>query len=143
MQWRDMSPEEIATRPEARLGGSLLYVVIVAFVLCVVMLIGLSVAFDQFRAVAGRFQIALVFVTAWSAAFVVMTALRVRITPMLASIGIVAWVIYRIFVSAIGGYGWPLGIDLLAQLAMALAFCGYMAAGVRPNAYYRRRLPTA
>ena len=38
---------------------------------------------------------------------------------------------------------WPLGIDLLAQLAMALAFCGYMAAGVRPNAYYRRRLPTA
>ena len=102
MQWRDMSPEEIATRPEARLGGSLLYVVIVAFVLCVVMLIGLSVAFDQFRAVAGRFQIALVFVTAWSAAFVVMTALRVRITPMLASIGIVAWVVYRIFVSATG-----------------------------------------
>ena len=138
-----MSPEEIATRPEARLGGSLLYVVIVAFVLCVVMLIGLSVAFDQFRAVAGRFQIALVFVTAWSAAFVVMTALRVRITPMLASIGIVAWVVYRICVSVAGGYGWPLGIDLLAQLAMALAFCGYMAAGVRPNAYYRRRLPTA
>ena len=136
-----MSPEEIATRPEARLGGSLLYVVIVAFVLCVVMLIGLSVAFDQFRAVAGRFQIALVFVTAWSAAFVVMTALRVRITPMLASIGIVAWVVYRICVSVAGGYGWPLGIDLLAQLAMAFAFCGYMAAGVRPNAYYGRRLP--
>ena len=136
-----MSPEEIATRPEARLGGSLLDVVIVAFVLCVVMLIGLSVAFDQFRAVAGRFQIALVFVTAWSAAFVVMTALRVRITPMLASIGIVAWVVYRIFVSATGGYRWPLGIDLLAQMAMALAVCGYMASGVRPNAYYRPRLP--
>jgi len=143
MQWRDMAPEEIATRPEARLGGMLLYMVIVASLLCVVMLIGLIVAFDQFRAVAGRFQIALAFVTVWSAAFMVMTVLRVRVTPTLASIGIVAWVVYRIFVSATGRYGWPLGIDLLAQLAMALAFCGYMASGVRPNAYYRRRLPVS
>ena len=138
-----MTPEEIATRPEARLGGMLLYMVIVAVLLCVVMLAGLIVTLDQFRAVAGRFQIALAFVTVWSAAFVVMTALRVRITPTLASIGIVAWVVYRICVSVMGGYGWPLGIDLLAQLAMAFAFCGYMASGVRPNAYYRRRLPVS
>jgi hypothetical protein len=141
MQWRDMTAEELATRPEARLGGALLYVVIVAALLCVVMLVGLIVAVDQFRAVAGRFQIALAFVAVWAAAFVVTTALRFRITPTLASIGIIAWVVYRFWVSVAGGYGWPLGIDLLAQLAMALAFCGYMAAGVRPNAYYRRRLP--
>jgi hypothetical protein len=141
MQWRDMTPEEIATRPEARLGGMLLGMVIVAVLLCIVMFAGLVVAPDQFGAVGGRFQIALAFVNAWAAAFVVMTVLRLRATPLLARIGITAWVIYRIVVSLMGGYGWPLGIDLLAQLVMAFAFCGYMAAGVRPNAYYRRRLP--
>ena len=141
MQWRDMTAAELATRPEARLSGTLLCMVIVAALLVVVMLVGLIVAFDQFRAVAGRFQIALVFVNAWAAVFVVMTILRLRITPTLAGIGIMVWVVYRIVVSAMGGYGWPLAIDLLAQLAMALAFCGYMASGVRPNAYYRRRLP--
>ena len=118
-----------------------LFVLIVAALLCVVMVGGVIVAVDQFRAVAGRYQIALAFVTAWSVAFVVMTALRVRITPTLASIGIIAWVVYRICASVTGGYGWPLGIDLLAKLAMALAFCDYMATGVRPNGYYRRRLP--
>jgi hypothetical protein len=142
MQWRDMTAEELATRPEARLGGTLLCMVIVAALLFVVMLVGLAVAFEQFRAVAGRFQIALLFVTAWSAAFVVMTLLRIRVTPTLSSVGIIAWVVYRLGVSIAGGYGWPLTIDLLAQLAMALAFCGYMAGGVRPNAYYGRRLPS-
>jgi hypothetical protein len=141
MQWRDMTAEELATRPEARLGGTLLCVVIVAALLVVVMLVGLVVACDQFRAVAGRFQIALLFVTAWSAAFVAMTLLRLRVTPTLSSFGIMVWVVYRLGVSVAGGYGWPLAIDLLAQLAMALAFCGYMAGGVRPNAYYGRRLP--
>ena len=141
MQWRDMTAEEIATRPEARLRGMLLGMVIVAVLLCVLMFGGLVVAPDQFVAVAGRFQIALGFVNAWAAIFVVMTILRLRVTPLLASVGITVWVVYRIVVSVMGGYGWPLGIDLLAQLAMALAFCGYMATGVRPNAYYRRRLP--
>ena len=136
-----MTAEELATRPEARLGGVLLYMLVVAALLCAAMAIGLVLAPDQFRAVGGRFQIALGFVTVWSAAFVAMTVLRLRATPLLASIGITAWVVYRAVVSVMGGYGWPLGIDLLAQLAMALAFCGYMAAGVRPNAYYRRRLP--
>jgi hypothetical protein len=142
MQWRDMTAAELATRPEARLSGTLLCMVIVAALLVVVMLVGLIVAFDQFRAVAGRFQIALLFAAAWSAAFVVMTMLRVQATPTLSSFGIVAWVAYRLGVSIAGGYGWPLTIDLLAQLAMAFAFCGYMAGGVRPNAYYGRRLPS-
>jgi len=137
-----MTAEELATRPEARLGGALLCMVILAAMLSVVMLVGLIVAFEQFRAVAGRFQIALLFVTTWSAALVVMTLLRVRATPTLSSFGIIAWVVYRLGVSIAGGYGWPLGIDLLANLAMALAFCGYMAGGVRPNAYYGRRLPS-
>lgn len=141
MQWQDMTAEELATRPEAKLGGTLLGMVIVAVLLCAVMFVGWVAAPDQFRAVGGRFQIALAFVNVWAAAFAVMTVLRLRATPLLASLGITAWVVYRIIVSALGGFGWPLGIDLLAQLAMALAFCGYMASGVRPNAYYRRRLP--
>src|SRR5262249_42747803 len=99
MQWRDMTPEEVAKRPEARLRGMLLYMVIVAVLLCALMFIGLVVAPDQFRAVGGRFQIALAFVNVWAAVFVVMTVLRLRPTPLLASIGIAAWVIYRIVVS--------------------------------------------
>jgi hypothetical protein len=141
MHWRDMTPEEVATRPEAKLRGMLLYMVIVAALLCILMFGGLVVAPDQFRAVGGRFQIALAFANVWAAVFVVMTVLRLSATPLLAGCGITAWVVYRIVVSVMGGYGWPLGIDLLAQLAMAFAFCGYMATGVRPNAYYRRRLP--
>ncbi len=38
---------------------------------------------------------------------------------------------------------WPLLVDLAAEAALAAGFCGYMAGAVRPNAYYRRRLPTA
>jgi hypothetical protein len=37
--------------------------------------------------------------------------------------------------------GWPLAVDLWAEAVLAAGFCGYMADGVRPNAYYRRRLP--
>ena len=39
--------------------------------------------------------------------------------------------------------GWPLTVDLWAKPLLAAGFCGYMAGGVRPNAYYRRRLPGA
>ena len=31
--------------------------------------------------------------------------------------------------------------DLLGEIVLVAGFCGYMTAGVRPNAYYRRRLP--
>jgi hypothetical protein len=36
---------------------------------------------------------------------------------------------------------WPYAIATLAELALAAGFCGYMATGLRPNAYYRRRTP--
>jgi len=36
-----------------------------------------------------------------------------------------------------------LAIDLLGEAILAAGFCGYMAGGVRPNAYYRRRLHTS
>jgi len=37
---------------------------------------------------------------------------------------------------------WPNAIAIAAEITTVAGFCGYMAAGVRPNAYYRRRLPT-
>jgi len=60
---------------------------------------------------------------------------------VVASAGLIAWIAYRFAVSVFAGAGWPLAVDLLGEAALAAGFCGYMASGVRPNAYYRRRLP--
>jgi hypothetical protein len=143
MQWRSMTAAEIATRPEVRLGGVLLAINIIAVLLCALVLLGLIFVTNEFRAIGGRYMIAVGFITLWSGGLVIMTWLRARATPVLASAGLFIWILYRFAVSVAGGYGWPLAVDLLAELAMATAFCGYMASGVRPNAYYRRRLPTA
>jgi hypothetical protein len=141
MQWRDMTAEELATRPEAQLGGVLLAIDIVAVLLCAVVLAGMILGMNDFRAIGGRYMIAVGFITLWAGAFVIMTWQRMPGTPTWASIGLVVWILYRFVVSVLGGYGWPLAVDLVAELAMAAGFCGYMASGVRPNAYYRRRLP--
>ncbi len=136
-----MTVLELATRPEVKLGGTLLAIDIIAVLLCAAVLAGLIVAPRELHAVGGRFMIAVGFIALWSGAFVIMTWQRVRSTPTWSSIGIVVWVLYRFAVAIAGGYGWPLAVDSLGELVMAAAFCGYMAAGVRPNAYYRRRLP--
>ncbi|MBN9088650.1 MAG: hypothetical protein J0J01_17235 [Reyranella sp.] len=81
MAWRDMTAEEIASRPELRLGGALFIAPTVSMLLAI-----------------------LVLYTG-------------------------------------GVHANPAAV--LAETALAAGFCGYMAAGVRPNAYYRRRLPTA
>jgi hypothetical protein len=143
MQWRDMTATELATRPEAKLGGVLLAIDIVAVLLCALVLVGVIVALNEFRAIGIRYGIAVAFITLWAGAFVIMTWLRLPSTPVLASAGLLVWILYRLAVSVAGGYGWPLAVDLVAELAMAASFCGYMAAGVRPNAYYRRRLPAS
>ena len=128
---------------EERLGGSLLWMVVAAAVLVATGLAGFVFAFERLRELGGRYSIAVGFITAWSLVFIVLTLLRARATPTLASAGLVFWVIYRFAVAASDGLlaHWPLAIDLLAELAMAASFCGYMASAVRPNAYYRRRLP--
>ena len=141
MQWRDMTAAELATRPEAKLGGALLAIDIIAVLLCAVVLAGVIGAQNEFRAIGIRYEIAVAFITLWSGAFVIMTWLRLRSTPVLASAALFVWILYRLAVSVAGGYGWPLAVDLLAELAMAASFCGDMATGVRPNADYRRRLP--
>jgi hypothetical protein len=45
MTWRDMTPEELATCPEARLGGALLWIVITCSVAFIVPTIGCVLAF--------------------------------------------------------------------------------------------------
>jgi hypothetical protein len=141
MQWRDMTVAEIATRPEAKLGGALLAIDVIAVVLCGVVLTGIIALPNEYRALGIRYGLAVAFITLWSGAFVIMTWLRMPSTPVAASTGLFLWILYRSAVSVAGSYGGPLAVDLLAELAMAAGFCGYMVAGVRPNAYYRRRLP--
>ena len=143
MGWRDMTAEEAATLPEARLGGALLWMVAAAALLCIVAIAGAVCAFHQLREIGGRYMIAVGFAAAWSLAFIALTLLRARVTPVLAGAGLVVWIAYRFFVALLGQTGWPMAIDLLGEAVLAAGFCGYMAGGGRPNAYYRRRLPTS
>ena len=57
------------------------------------------------------------------------------------AVAFLAWIAWRFAASLLGHSGWPFAIDLLGEAMLAAGFCGYMASGVRPNAYYRRRLP--
>lgn len=136
-----MTGREAVTLPEARLGGALLWMVAAALLLCIVAIAGAVFAFHQLRELGGRYTIAVGFITAWSLAFVVMTLMRLRATPLAASAGLLAWIAYRFAVALLSQAGWPLAIDLFGEAVLAAGFCGYMASGVRPNAYYRRRLP--
>lgn len=86
-------------------------------------------------------MIAVAFVVAWSITSTIMTPLRSGTTPVVASVGLGAWVAYFFCVAVLAEAGWPLAVDLLGETVMAAAFCGYMAGGVRPIAYYRHRLP--
>jgi hypothetical protein len=127
---------------EPRLGGALLGMAVAAAALAVVGLGGLALAFDQLRAIGGRYMIAVVFVTAWSLVFLLMTAMRARATPVVASVGLLLWIAYRLCVAAMTG-GWPLMVDLLGEAILAAGFCGYMLSGSHPNAYYRRKATVA
>jgi len=141
MAWRKLTEQEQARLPETRLGGALLWMVGVAGVLLVLAIVGTLFAFQPLRQIGGRYMVAVGFVAVWSAVFIVMTLLRLRATPVVASAGFIAWIGYRLAVAMWSQAGWPLTIDLLGEMVLAAGFCGYMAEGVRPNAYYRHRLP--
>jgi hypothetical protein len=141
MAWRDMTEQELATLPEARLGGALLWMVAAAAALCVVAVVGVIVAPEDLSAIGIRYMIAVGFAAVWCLIFVVLTLLRSAATPIVASVGFLAWIAYRFLAAVTSHAGWPLAVDTLGEVALAAGFCGYMAGGVRPNAYYRRRLP--
>ena len=143
MAWRRMTEQEQAALPEVRLGGALLWMVGVAAILFVLAVAGALSGWQALRQVGGSYMIAVGFVALWSALFVVMTLLRLRATPLVTCAGLVAWLAYRFAVAIMSLAGWPLVIDLMGEALLAAGFCGYMAEGLRPNAYYRHRLPAA
>lgn len=123
---------------QTRLNGALLWMVAAAALLALVGLGGLVLAFDQLRALGGRYMVAVLFVTMWSLVFLAMTLVRAPATPLIASLGFALWIIYRLYVAIASGH-WPLVVDLLGEGVLAAGFCGYLLTGSRPNAYYRRR----
>jgi len=125
-----------------KITGALAVMVMAAAAVAVVGLGGTALAFDQLRAIGVRYMLAVAFITAWSLVFVVMTVVRARVTPVVASGGLVLWVAYRFCVAVAAG-GWPLMVDLLGEAVLAAGFCGYMLRGEQPKAYYGGRLPKA
>jgi hypothetical protein len=123
---------------QTRLNGALLWMVVAATLLALVGLGGLALAFDQLRALGGRYMVAVLFVTTWSLVFLAMTLVRAPATPLVASLGLALWVAYRLWVAIAAGH-WPLVVDHLGEAVLAAGFCGYLLTGSRPNAYYRRR----
>lgn len=125
-------------RERPRLNGALLWVVVATALLGLTALGGLAFAFDQLRALGGRYMVAVLFITAWALLFLTMTVVRSPATPAVASVGFFLWIAYRLCVAIAGG-GWPLVVDLLGEAVLVAGFCGYMLTGSRPTAYYRRR----
>jgi hypothetical protein len=144
MKWRDLTADEAATLPEARLGGGLLAAVLFAAFLFVIDVAGWLFAPNRLLEIGSRYTIAVTFAGLLSLVFTVMTLLRLRQTPVVICVGLVVWILYRGGVAV--SYGavahWPLFVDMMGELILAGGFCGYMASGLRPNAYYRRRIPT-
>jgi len=113
-----------------------------AILLGVITIAGTLLAFQQLVEIGARYVIAVGFVTAWSMVFVAMTLLRIRATPVVTSAGLLAWIAYRFAAAMLGHAGWPVAIDLIGEAISAAGFSAYMSGGMRPNAYFRRRLPT-
>lgn len=121
-----------------RLNGALLWMAVAAGLLALVGLGGLALAFDQLRALGGRYMVAVLFVTAVSLLFLGLTWMRSPATPLIVTFGLALWVAYRLCLATAAGH-WPLIVDLLGEGILAAGFCGYMLTGSRPNAYFRRR----
>lgn len=179
MYWRDMTETEYATLPEARLAGALRWMAIACAIVAIVPTAGVGFAFvvlstgdihaNPFNALSwldgparlGKvYMFPVVFFVAWAWVFLIMTVLRLGATPIVASAGLIAWVLLRALVSWIGQapaiaaaeqtsildalvLTWPYATAIVAEISMVAGFCGYMATGMRPNAYYRRRLPVS
>ncbi|MBV8188367.1 MAG: hypothetical protein JO339_14090 [Alphaproteobacteria bacterium] len=141
MAWRQMTEAECGALAEARLGGALFWMVIAAATVAAAALAGAIIDPRPLAALGLRYTVAVAFVGIWSALFVVMTLLHLRATPQVVSAGLLAWIAWRLAAALLSRAGWPLAVDLLGEALLAAGFCGYMAEGLRPNAYYRRRLP--
>jgi hypothetical protein len=172
--WRELAPEEVAGLPGARLGGAVLLLLCAACValtplvvlvvqgarnpngtLWVVLMMGRQ-AFggDMKSAYVASSMVQMLAVLVWAVTFAVVTLLRARPGPTIASL-----------LFAIAALAGPVGqcalairfmgladgaISLAAQLphfmlnvVAAIAFWAYMHDGRRPNLYFRRRVQIA
>ena len=121
MYWRDMTETEYATLPEARLAGALRWMAIACAIVAIVPTAGVGFAFvvlstggihaNPFNALSwldgparlGKvYMFPVVFFVAWAWVFLIMTVLRLGATPIVASAGLIAWVLLRALVSWIG-----------------------------------------
>ncbi|MGE3648375.1 MAG: hypothetical protein AB7G10_08580 [Reyranellaceae bacterium] len=118
MTWRAMTADEIVSRPEGQLQGSLLLIVICAATLALVAVIFLALALlalpsvalggmvmSQFRGTAGvglLYAIPTVYLVLWALIFTIMTMVRAPATPGLAATGLAIWLGLRLVIAIAG-----------------------------------------
>jgi hypothetical protein len=147
MAWRAMTAEEMASRPEARLEGSLLLVVVCAAALAVTFVILMLLAMLLIpsgalgRSLSGLFgsgpaglgalySIPPLYLLVWGLAFSLMTISRAQFTPSFAAGGLVGWVVVRLVIGIAGQvwiasrYSGGSGIILQTVLTMLPGFVG-------------------
>ena len=166
--WRTLTAEELASEPEARLGGELAVIFYAAAAIAVLAVLLLVVSLTplvpgpQASVVGGAFAVyqslrpLLLYLphALWATAFVVATLARAdwgpRITSILYVIGVLASSLSNTALLWINDPAphWFTRLliradgllILLLQLVIAVAFWAYMHEGRRPNLYFRRRL---
>jgi hypothetical protein len=152
--WRMLTAEEFAASPYARLGGALAAILTLGGFLPISMFLEMmfSASVPGPTLTIARVQaIQQALFGVWAFVFVAMTLMRRPSTPIVASVLMVIWAASWIaaeiatqYLSATGGFDLigqlPLLGQILIQVIVAAAFCGYMSEGRRPNAYFRKRV---
>lgn len=151
MVWRAMTAEEVVSRPEARLEGSLLLSVVCAATLAVACVISLLLALIAIPTLlsagsTGRFfpsggpaglgmlyAMPTLYLMVWALAFSILTLMRSPLAPSFAAGGLAGWLGVRLLVSVAGQFlianqysGGP-GFLLQSLLPMLLSFVGELA----------------
>ncbi len=122
MAWRAMTAEEMVSRPEARLEGSLLLIVVCAAALAVACVISLLLALvaiptalsagstGRFFALSGPaglgmlYAVPTLYLMVWALAFSVLTLMRSPLAPSFAAGGLVGWLGVRLLISVAGQF---------------------------------------
>jgi hypothetical protein len=170
--WRVLTEEEIATEPLARFGGAVAAMFLAALFALLplallamqsardpqgttwVLLMMLRQAFggDMKSAYVASSMLQMLALLVWAALFVIVTLLRARCGPTLASIAFAAAALigplgqFAIIAGFTGGdlaAFLQAGVQLphtVLNLVAAVSFWAYMHEGLRPNLYFRRRV---
>jgi len=122
MTWRAMTPEEMVSRPEAQLQGSLLLIMVCTATLALAALLFLVFALlavpaaladgrlvgmfaSMFRGPSGvglLYTVPTLYLGFWALVFTIMTFMRAPATPGLAATGLAIWVGLRLLISVAG-----------------------------------------